>query len=165
MPYQALPAADGHLVVAVFAEKFWAAFCEAIERPELTRDPRFEHNAERVANRALLVPLLEQLFQSRPVQEWLARLQRHGVPAAPINRLDQVLSDPQVQLRQMVLTMEHPRYRAVPALGTPVKVDGRLGLDIQPAPALGEHTNAVLSGLLRYPAERLARLREEKVTA
>jgi crotonobetainyl-CoA:carnitine CoA-transferase CaiB-like acyl-CoA transferase len=164
VPYQALPAADGFLVVAVFAEKFWAGFCRAIDRPELESDPRFDSNGERVANRALLVPQLEELFRTRTVGEWLARLQREGVPAAPINRLDQVLGDPQVLLRQMVVTTEHPRHGVLPTLGTPVKVDGHLGLEVEPAPSLGQHDREVLSGLLGYPDERLAALRDAKVT-
>jgi len=164
VPYQALPAADGHLVVAVFAEKFWAGFCRAIERPDLQDDPRFDRNAERVANRALLIPQLEALFRTRLVGEWLARLHQEGVPAAPINRLDQVLGDPQVLQRQMVVTMDHPRHGPLPALGTPVKVDGRLGLEVEPAPSLGQHTGELLRGLLGYPDERLAALRDAKVT-
>ena len=165
VPYQALPAADGYLVVAVFAEKFWAGFCRAIDRPDLQHDPRFDRNAERVANRALLIPQLEALFRTRLVGEWLARLQQEGVPAAPINRLDQVLEDPQVLHRRMVVTMDHPRHGPLPALGTPVKVDGRLGLEVEPAPALGQHTGELLRGLLGYPDERLAALRDAKVTA
>src|SRR5881409_1324918 len=165
VPYQALPAADGYLVVAVFAEKFWAGFCRAIDRPDLQHDPRFDRNAERVANRALLIPPLEALFRTRPVGEWLARLQQERVPAAPINRLDQVLGDPQVLQRQMVVTMDHPRHGPLPALGTPVKVDGRLELEVEPAPVLGQHTGELLRGLLGYPDERLAALRDAKVTA
>jgi len=164
VPYQALPAADGYLVVAVFAEKFWAGFCRAIDRPDLQRDPRFDTNGLRVANRAHLVPLLEERFRTRSAAEWLERLQREGVPAAPINRLDQVLTDPQVLLRQMVVTMDHPRHGALPMLGTPVKVDGSLGLEVEPAPSLGQHTGEVLRGLLGYPDERLAALRDAKVT-
>ena len=164
VPYQALPAADGYLVVAVFAEKFWAGFCRAIDRPDLQRDPRFDTNGLRVANRAHLVPLLEERFRTRSAAEWLERLQREGVPAAPINRLDQVLTDPQVLLRQMVVTMDHPRHGALPMLGTPVKVDGGLGLEVEPAPSLGQHTGEVLRGLLGYPDERLAALRDAKVT-
>ena len=165
VPYQALPAADGFLVVAVFSEKFWAGFCRAIERPELRDDPRFEANHARVANRALLIPPLEALFRTRPAAEWLDRLTREGVPAAPINRLDQVLEDPQVRLREMVVETAHPRHGPLPTLGTPVKLDGALGLEVRPAPALGEHTAEVLRDLLGYPPERVAALREAKVTA
>jgi crotonobetainyl-CoA:carnitine CoA-transferase CaiB-like acyl-CoA transferase len=92
-------------------------------------------------------------------------LHQEGVPAAPINRLDQVLGDPQVLQRQMVVTMDHPRHGPLPALGTPVKVDGRLGLEVEPAPSLGQHTGELLRGLLGYPDERLAALRDAKVTA
>jgi crotonobetainyl-CoA:carnitine CoA-transferase CaiB-like acyl-CoA transferase len=165
VPYQALPAADGHLVVAVFAEKFWGAFCEAIDRPDLARDARFDTNAQRVANREALMPVLEALFTQRPVHDWLERLHRHGVPAAPINRLDHVLGDPQVHLREMIVTMTHPRHGPLPTLGSPVKVDGRLRVDVAPAPLLGEHTNAVLGGLLGYSSDRLTMLRGQKVTA
>jgi CoA:oxalate CoA-transferase len=165
VPYQALPAADGHLVVAVFAEKFWGAFCQAIDRPELASDARFDTNPRRVANRGALIPVLEALFRTRPAHEWLERLHAHDVPAAPINRLDQVLDDPQVRLRDMVATMEHPRHGPLPTLGSPVKVDGRLRGDVTAAPLLGEHTNAVLTELLGYSPDRLAMLRNRKVTA
>jgi CoA:oxalate CoA-transferase len=159
VPYQALTARDGHLVVAVFAEKFWAAFCQAIERPDLATDPRFDENRKRVANRGALMPIVEEIFVRRSVQEWLAALRREGVPAAPIQSVDRVLSDPQVRLRQMVVDMTHPRLGALPTLGTPIKVDGNLGLEVRPAPLLGEHTDEVLGGLLGYPRERIDGLR------
>jgi crotonobetainyl-CoA:carnitine CoA-transferase CaiB-like acyl-CoA transferase len=165
VPYQAFPARDGYLVVAVFAEKFWGGFCRAIGRPDLESDPRFDSNSRRVANKALLVPLLEEGFRARTVDEWLEALRREGVPAAPINPLDRVLSDPQVRHRRMVVEMEHPRHGPVPTLGTPIKLDGALGLHVRPAPALGEHTEEILGGLLGYPEERLNKLRAEKVTA
>ena len=164
VPYQALPARDGYLVVAVFAEKFWAGFCRAMARPDLERDPRFETNARRLASRSTLIPLLEDLFRTRSVHEWLEDLHREGVPAAPIQSLDGVLSDPQVRHRQMVVEMSHPALGRVPTLGTPIKVDGALGLDVVPAPRLGEHTGEVLVGLLGYPQERVDALRAERVT-
>ena len=165
VPYQALAAADGHLVVAVFAEKFWGHFCRAIERPDLEGDARFARNTDRVRHCDLLIPLLEERFRSRRVDEWLERLRREGVPAAPINRLDRVLSDPQVLSRGMVLNVEHPREGTQPVLGNPIKVDGQLGLDVAAAPALGEHTDEVLSGLLGYSSERIAALRQDKAAA
>jgi crotonobetainyl-CoA:carnitine CoA-transferase CaiB-like acyl-CoA transferase len=163
VPYQALATRDGHLIVAVFAEKFWRGFCLAVERPEWERDPRFATNRERVAHRAVLMPLIEAIVATRTTNEWLARLTAEGVPATPILTVDGVLADPQVRLRQMVVEMRHPQLGAVPTLGTPVKVDGRMELTVSPPPALGEHTDTVLRELLKYSDERLANLRRAGV--
>jgi crotonobetainyl-CoA:carnitine CoA-transferase CaiB-like acyl-CoA transferase len=161
VPYQAFATRDGFLVVAVFAEKFWSGFCRAIERPELRADPRFETNQGRVADRAVLVPLLEAIFAARPTAEWLARLQKEGVPAAPIQRVDEVLQDPQVLLREMVVGLEHPGLGRLPTLGTPIHPAGAPSFHPAPPPGLGEHTEAVLGGLLGYSAARIRALREQ----
>ena len=165
VPYQALATRDGHLIIAIFAEKFWGGFCRAVEHPEWEADTRFATNRSRVANRAALMALVEAAFTERTTEEWLARLHTAGVPAAPILAVDQVLSDPQVTHRRMVVDVEHPRHGALPTLGTPIKVDGAMELAVTTAPELGEHTDAVLTGLLKYPAERLATLRREGVIA
>jgi CoA:oxalate CoA-transferase len=158
VPYQALATRDGHVIVAVF-EKFWSGFCRAAGHPEWERDPRFASNRDRVAHRGALMPLIEAAFASRTTEEWLARLSAEDVPAAPIQSMDRVLADPQLRLRQMVVEMRHPRHGTVPTLGTPVKVDGRMELEVAPPPALGEHTEGVLRELLKYPTERIAELR------
>jgi crotonobetainyl-CoA:carnitine CoA-transferase CaiB-like acyl-CoA transferase len=163
VPYQALATRDGHLIVAVFAEKFWAGFCRAIERAGWQDEPRFSSNRQRLAHREVLMPLVETVFRERTTEEWLARLHAAGVPAAPILSVDRVLSDPQVRHRHMVVDVEHPRHGTLPTLGTPIKVDGATALPVVAAPRLGEHTDALLTGLLEYPAERLAALRHEGV--
>jgi formyl-CoA transferase/CoA:oxalate CoA-transferase len=165
VPYQAFPTRDGHVVVAVFAEKFWAGFCRAIERPELETAARFDSNPKRVERRAELVPMLEAVFPTRTTAEWLARLQREGVPVAPINSVDQVVSDPQVLLREMVVDLEHPTLGTLRTLGTPVKAEGASPFRPVPPPALGEDTDPVLRELLGYSAERIAALRQRRVIA
>ncbi len=163
VPYQAFATRDGYLVVAVFAEKFWSGFCRAIGRPDLVADPRFDSNPRRVGRKADLVPLLEAMFRERTTAEWLSRLQADGVPAAPIQRVDQVLSDPQVLLREMVVDLEHPKLGRVKTLGTPVKSAGAPPFRPAPPPALGEHTDAVLGGLRGYPAARIEALRQRGI--
>jgi formyl-CoA transferase/CoA:oxalate CoA-transferase len=163
VPYGALATRDGHLIVAVFAEKFWAGFCEAVERAEWTRDPRFAANRDRVANRGALMALVEARFRERTTEDWLRRLHAAGVPAAPILGVDRVLDDPQVRHRRMVLELEHPRHGPLPTLGTPIKVDGALEAPLAPPARLGEHTEAVLRDVVKYPAERIAALRREGV--
>jgi crotonobetainyl-CoA:carnitine CoA-transferase CaiB-like acyl-CoA transferase len=163
VPYQALATRDGHLIIAIFAEKFWGGFCRAVEHPEWEGDPRFVTNRARLAHRETLMALVETVFRDRATEDWLARLHAAGVPAAPILGVDRVLSDPQVRHRRMVVDVDHPRHGPLPTLGTPVKVDGAMDLPVTAAPLLGEHTDALLSGLLKYPAERLAALRRDGV--
>jgi len=164
VPYGALATRDGHLIVAVF-ERFWPAFCRAAGHPEWTADPRFAANGDRVANRAALVPLIERAFAERTTDDWLERLHAAGVPVAPIQTVERVLSDPQVRHRGMVVEMEHERLGRLPTLGTPIKVDGAAGFSPAPPPRLGQHTDEVLATLLKYPAERIDALRREGVIA
>jgi crotonobetainyl-CoA:carnitine CoA-transferase CaiB-like acyl-CoA transferase len=165
VPYQALATRDGHLIVAVFTEKFWAAFCRAVERPEWAADPRFASNRDRIANRDVLMPLVERLFTERTTADWLERLQAAGVPATPIQTVDRVLSDPQVRRRRMVVDVEHPQLGTLPTLGTPIKVDGAMDLQVTVAPRLGQHTDEILTGLLKYSGECLAALRQQGAIA
>jgi crotonobetainyl-CoA:carnitine CoA-transferase CaiB-like acyl-CoA transferase len=165
VPYQALATRDGHLIVAVFAEKFWANFCRAVERPEWEADPRFATNRERVAHRDTLMPLVERVFAERTTAEWLARLQAADVPATPIQGVDRVLADPQVRHRRMVVEVEHPDHGALATLGTPIKVDGALDLAVTAAPRLGQHTDQILTELLKYSGECVAALRQQGVIA
>ncbi len=165
VPYGALRTRDSHLIVAVFAEKFWAGFCRAVEHPEWVRDPRFATNGDRVAHRAELMALVEEVFTMRTSAQWLARLQAEDVPAAPILGIDRVLTDPQVWHRRMVTEVIHPTLGRVPTLGTPLKVDGTTDLIPAPPPGLGEHTDAVLADLLGYPTTRVAALRAAGVVA
>jgi len=161
VPYGALATADGHLIVAVFAEKFWGGFCQAVDREAWASDPRFATNRDRVANRPALMAMVQDVFATRATAEWLARLQAHGVPATPIQAVDQVLADPQVRHRRMVVDLAHPRHGALPTLGTPLKVDGARDLTPAPPPGLGEHTDRVLRELLAYPGVRIDALRRE----
>jgi formyl-CoA transferase len=165
VPYQALATRDGRLIVAVFAEKFWGGFCRAAGRAEWQHDPRFATNRERVARRDELTALIAARFAEDTTDAWLARLQAEGVPAAPIQTIDRVLVDPQVKHREMVTVMEHPRHGPLPTLGTPIKVDGALGLDVVPPARLGQHTDDVLGGLLGYAPERIAALRRSGAIA
>jgi formyl-CoA transferase/CoA:oxalate CoA-transferase len=165
VPYQALATREGHLIVAVFAEKFWGGFCRAVGRPEWEVDPRFATNRDRVAHRAALESLIGARFAEDTTDNWLVRLHAEGVPAAPINAIDRVLADPQVKHREMVVQMDHPRHGSLPTLGTPIKMDGALGLEVTPPPRLGEHTDELLLGLLGYPPDRIAALRRSRAIA
>ena len=165
VPYGALATRDGHLIVAVFSEKFWGGFCRGAGRPEWETDPRFATNRDRVAHRRELESLIAVRFAEDTTDAWLAHLNAEGVPAAPINAIDRVLDDPQVKHREMVVQMEHPRHGTLPTLGTPIKTDGVLGLEVTPPAQLGQHTREILSDLLGYPPAKIAALRSARAVA
>ena len=159
VPWQAFAASDGYVVVATRQEVFWRRLCEALDAMHLAQDARFATNALRVENRALLVPQLERIFRERAVGDWLQRLRRAEVPAAPVNNLDRAFAEPPVAERQMIVEYDHPDVGRVRLPGNPIKMSGVNGTISRPAPRLGEHTDGVLSELLSLSGDQIAALR------
>lgn len=162
VPYGSFETKDGHLVVAAFTEKFWQGLCRALDLTPLIVDLRFAQNDARRVNKEELNPILAAAFLTRTTDEWMARLEREGVPSGPINALDRVFSDPQIAEREMKVDVDHPTIGQLPMVGAPVKVPGATQ-KLAPPPLLGEHTEQVLNELLGFSPAEIARLREEKV--
>lgn len=139
-PYQAFEAADGWLtVVGTGGTNGWADFCAVVDLPDLVDDPRFRTNGDRIANLALLEPILAERFRTRTVGAWVQAMRAAGLPAAPINALDEVLRDPQVVARELVVDVPHPDGGTYQAVGMPIKLsDTPLAIRRGP-PGLGEH--------------------------
>lgn len=159
VPWQAFECADGYLVIATRQEVFWTRLCDAIEAPELAADPRFDKNPDRIANRDTLVPILEDILSRRTVDAWMERFRADGIPAAPVNNLDNVFAEPPVAERDMIVEYDHPQVGKVRLPGNPIKMSGMEGTISTPAPMLGEHTDEVLSELLGLDATMIAKLR------
>jgi len=169
VPYQVFevaPAADGskdHLILAVGNDGQYAKFCAVAGRPELSQDPRFAKNSERVRNRAVLVPMLEEVMRTRSKQDWLSALEAAKVPCGAINNLAEVFDDPHVQSRGMVHTWERPGTGPVNLVSSPMKLSATpVRNDVAP-PLLGQHTNEVLGELLGYSEERIQQLRKDAI--
>lgn len=169
VPYQVFevaPAPDGHqdhLILAVGNDGQFAKFCEVAGRPELARDERFARNQDRVRNRGVLVPLLEGLMKTRTKADWLAALEAAKVPCGAINNLAEVFADPHVQERGMVTQWDHPSARGLRLVSSPMKLGATPVRNELPPPLLGQHTEEVLQGLLKWPQERVQALRQQKV--
>ncbi|NUZ04779.1 CaiB/BaiF CoA transferase family protein [Piscinibacter koreensis] len=148
VPYQDFPTADGDLILAVGNDAQFARFCEAAGRPEWPKDARYATNAERVAHRAELVPLIRQLTVMRTTAEWIALLEGAGVPCGPINRIDQVFADPQVEARGLRVEIPHPARGQVSVVANPVRLSETPVEYRLPTPALGAHTDEVLADWL-----------------
>jgi crotonobetainyl-CoA:carnitine CoA-transferase CaiB-like acyl-CoA transferase len=162
VPYQVFAASDGHLIVAVGNDSQFRNYCGAIGLPELSADPRFATNPQRVKNRAELVPLLAERMATGARDHWLAALEGVGVPAGPINTLDQVYEDPQVLARGMKREMPHPTAGTVPIASSPLKFSDSPVEYRRPPPMLGEHTEQVLSEKLGLSAEEILALAQSR---
>ncbi len=163
VPYQSFRTADSYLVIGVASEGIWQRFCKAIEKPELADDARFARNADRVANREALIPLLAEMLRNRDNQTWLAILNRAQVPCAPIQSIDQVFSAPQVLHRKMLLEIAHPTAGTLRMAGLPVKLSETPASVRLPPPLLGEHSDQVLSSWLGMSADAVAELKQKGV--
>ena len=147
-PYQAFMCQDNKYInVAVGSERIWERFCEAMKQEELTRNPEFATNGDRVRNRSKLVPYLQELFLTRPVDEWVADLQEYSVPSGPINDLADVFADPQIKSREMFVEMPHPTLGSIKQTGLPIKFSRTPGGIDRPPPLLGEHNREILHEL------------------
>ncbi|HET89314.1 MAG TPA: CoA transferase [Chloroflexi bacterium] len=160
-PYEAFRARDRWFAMAAANENQWAKLCTAIGRPDLAQDPRFVTNVERVAHRAALREILDQVFATRPAAEWLALLHEAGLPCGPINTIPDVFAHPQAEARGLALETDHPTAGTVRVTGFPYKLSGTPAEIRLPPPLLGQHTAEVLTDLLGCSAEEVEDLREQ----
>ncbi|WP_417226014.1 CaiB/BaiF CoA transferase family protein [Amphritea sp.] len=162
VPYEAFPTADGHIILAVGNDAQFAKFCALAGAPELATNPAFETNSLRVENRADLTPLVAELMTHESSDWWLEHLSAQGVPCGPINTLDKVFADPQVQYRKLRVDLPHAVVGSVPSVANPVKFSHTPIEYNNAPPMLGEHTDAVLTGL-GLSEEDIAQLKARKV--
>lgn len=164
VPYEAFPTADGHIILAVGNDTQFARFCALAGAPELADNPAFATNALRVENRSALTPLVAELMRSHSSDWWLENLGLQRVPCGPINSLDKVFDDPQVKHRQMQIELPLPGGGNVPGVASPVKFS-HTPIEYSAAPpALGQHTDQILSALGLSEAD-IAQLKAGKVIA
>ena len=143
-PYQALKTKDGHINVGAPNQSNWERFANAIERSDLIARNEFKDNASRLVNRKSLETELELTLTTKKSSEWLEVLEKSGVPAGPILNVSEVWNDPQVEARDMKVTLDHPTAGKITNIGLAAKLYSTPGRITKPAPLLGEHTREVL---------------------
>ncbi len=162
VPYQSFPAADGFFIVGVANQGLWQRFCNALERPDLMEDPRFVTNDDRVAHRAECIETLSEIFRAKPAAHWVEIISDAGVPCGPINRVSEVVQDPQVLARSMMVDIPHPKVPDLRVTGSPLKLSETPPSVRHHPPLLGQHNEEVLLEL-GYDAGKIARLRDKGV--
>jgi len=161
VPYQAFKTGDGDMILAVGNDSQFQRFCEIAGRPDLPEDPRFATNADRLKNRDEIIPIVQELMLQKPTDFWLKALEESSVSGGPINRLDQVFADPQVNARDMKLEMDYPATNGgkVTLINSPMRLSETPTEARLAPPMLGEHTDEVLKDMLGLDEAKLERLR------
>ncbi|MPZ39452.1 MAG: CoA transferase [Rhizobiales bacterium] len=146
VPYQVFPVADGHIIIATGNDSQFAKLCGVLGEPSLAQDPDYKDNKSRLAHRNVLVPRLTELCKRMTGADILAKLEAVGVPAGPINNLEQVFNDPQVVHRGIKLDLPSAAAKggSIPGVRAPLVIGGRPTAHERPSPRLGEHTEEIL---------------------
>jgi formyl-CoA transferase len=147
VPYQSFQASDAWFIVAVGNDKQFEKLCELLGKWELVSDPRYMLNSGRVYHRDELLAILKPIFIQRTASEWLSLLENAGIPCGPINTLDKVFSEPQVEAREMLVHIRHEEIGDLRLVGSPLKFSDTPVEYRRPPPKLGEHTEEVLKEL------------------
>ncbi|MDA0306044.1 MAG: CaiB/BaiF CoA-transferase family protein [Proteobacteria bacterium] len=165
VPYQAFATADGNMVLAAANDAQFERFCAFAGAPELTSDPDFNSNEQRVKNRDRLIEKLAAIIAEKPTQHWIEGLEKVNVTCGPINTIDQVFADPQVKARGMDLEMDHPLTGDNPLhlIASPIKMSKTSPEYRHAPPLLGQHTGEVLKELLDMSAEEIQALHDKGV--
>jgi crotonobetainyl-CoA:carnitine CoA-transferase CaiB-like acyl-CoA transferase len=164
VPYQVFDTSDSHIVIAVGNDAQFSRLCRVLSVPEWAEDARFKTNAARVTHRDVLVPLLAAQIQTRTTAEWMALFTERDVPAAPVNRMDQVFVMDQVKARGMTVSLPHPATdRPADLVGSPLKLSVSPVTYRHAPPLLGADTAAVLADWLGVSQVQIKTWRETGV--
>jgi crotonobetainyl-CoA:carnitine CoA-transferase CaiB-like acyl-CoA transferase len=153
-PYQAYRTKDGYVTVGANNDKLWTNFCTiTCNKPEWLTDPRFNDLPSRLRHNDELEKEIEAVFATQPTSYWVEKLDAAEVPGGPVYTYDQILSDPHIKARNMVVEMDHPKIGRMKSLGLPLKSTGDLTAIRAPAPWLGQHSAETLRSLGLSAAE------------
>lgn len=144
-PYQSFRCADGWINLGASNTRLWGRLLETTGLRKLDKDPRFHDGAARMANIDALVDILNGVFGTKPMDHWLAELERAGIPAGPVMDVNQMHADPHAQAREMVVEVEHPTAGPVKTIGLPIKFSETPGVIDAGAPVYAQHTRSVLA--------------------
>jgi len=147
-PYRAFPAADGWMTVGAAQAHFWTRFCTIIGRPELTADPRFLTNADRVTNNEALVAIVAAELAKQPRAHWLSAFEAAGIPAEPVLSYDEALAHPQAEAMAVVAPIPGAEAGIRATLATPFRLSATPAAVRAQAPALDEHGVAIRAALV-----------------
>lgn len=161
-PFSSFTAQDGYIIVGAGNDRLWERLCNILGLSDLVKDPRFDTNAHRTNNAKELAVILNEIFKTKTINDWLSMLEEAGLPCEPINTIDRIVNDPHVKAREMIVEVEHPVAGKLKMPGVPVKLSATPGAVEFPAPLLGQHTNEIIKEVLGWDEEQIAQVFSEK---
>ncbi|MFE4349318.1 CaiB/BaiF CoA transferase family protein [Peribacillus butanolivorans] len=162
VPYQTFHASDGELVVAVGNDEQFRRFTYVLERPDLAEQVQFKRNENRLLNKEELIPIVEDLLKRKTKKEWKMLLDDAGIPNGPINTIAEMLEDPQIKARDMLVNMEHPTVENLRVTGSPLKLSKTPVTMRKHPPLYGEHTDSILAGI-GYKPDEIIKFKQNKI--
>jgi crotonobetainyl-CoA:carnitine CoA-transferase CaiB-like acyl-CoA transferase len=153
VPYQTFKTRDGEMVIAVGNDNQFKSLCHLMGKEEYGIDKRFQANPDRVKNRALLVPLLQEEFLKEPTAYWQEQCKHHNIPCGPIQNVEEVTKDPQLQARDMFINYQHPTAGDIKMIGSPLKLSRTPVSVRQHPPDAGEHNEEIFSKIKNNEGE------------
>jgi CoA:oxalate CoA-transferase len=156
-------ASDGWMMIGISGNPIWRRFTRAVGREDLKEDPRLQSDRLRYENRQVIQTVLDEWLKDKTVGEVIRIMEEARVPCSPVNNIVEMVNDPQVAAREMLIDVEYPGIGKVPLPGPAIKMSETPGAIEMPAPKAGEHNQEVYSSLLGFDSERLEQLRAEGV--
>ena len=165
VPFEAFKTKDGYIVVAIITNEntLWKRFCNAIEQPQLSTDHRYGTSASRVERYSELKPIFDKAFAIHTSEEWISNLSSLGIACAPIQSIDKIPQDPQIQHRTMMANIPHKTRNEWTVANTPFNIDGVKSGPLGASPELGEHTEDVLMNMLGLSSIDIDTLRSSAI--
>ena len=163
VPYQVFAVKDGEIVIAVGNDTQWQRFCEAINRPDLAKDPKWEKVTGRITGRSELIPQLAKTMLEKGMNEWITILEQYDVPCGPINNYQQVFADPHVIHRGIKVDTPYEDGSSISTIASPLRLQNTPPQYNRPPPKLGDSNFEILNQLLGYSVESIEQLKKEKI--
>lgn len=160
VPYNTFTTSDGFIVIAVITDNFWQNLKQVVNCPDFD-DEKYDGQPGRWQGRDLINGKLNEILSTNSSAYWLEKLEEKRIPCAPVNRFSQALGDEQVLHRNMVVELGHPNGKSTRGPGNPIKLSRTGEESFTPAPTVGQNTDEVLTGILRYDENRIAGLKND----